>query len=141
MFAWFYKGFNYNVSESNVVIQNGGFYSAMISFYCWAFFIAIYRLFFMPIKCKKCDIWQNVFFCTSIFYRRIFCELIVLCIFFENGKLSGKQHVFQIDVLHRVQASKEIVKNFQNGYFSSEVRTTLDVWHLTCHHVTQSLAL
>ena len=55
--------------------------------------------------------------------------------------LSGKQSVFQIAVLHCIQASKDIVKSVQNVYFKLEVLTTLYVLRFTHHHVTQSLAL
>ena len=55
--------------------------------------------------------------------------------------LSGKQGVFQIGVLHRIQASRDIVKGVQSVHFWSEVLTTLYVLRFMCHHVTQSLAI
>ena len=51
------------------------------------------------------------------FYRQIFGELILFRMYFKDGTFKWKQSVFQIGVLHPIQASKDIVKSVQNVYF------------------------
>ena len=133
---------NYKVFKCNVAIKKGGFYSGLIRVYLCAFLSPSVPLFWCVCNVKRNE-WYFVkcVFCMPMFTIEYFVNRFYFACILRMVLLSGKQSVFQIGVLHHIQASKDIMKSVQNIYFESDVLTTLYILHFICHHVTQSVAL